>query len=269
MTIRDIQKVDDHTKKALERIAYQYQGLSRFEKLISALISGKQDFEDNVHPFLTDRWIDSADGDQLDGLGELVGEDRNGRLDGDYRRAIRLRAVLNAVSGQPEGVIGYLRAYSGSERIKYKESYPATVEVFVDGDNVDAEVVRSVRDILPSGVALYASTAPSLDTKLPFGFSEEVGEGNYYVIKTYDGSLISISDNALLGGGGQDEANIVKSDDVGGFSEQMPEPFILSSGHRLKFSDGSLTSVTDQEDPNIQTINTSGVLAEDISAETN
>ena len=73
----------------------------KLNQFVAALLSAVKTLEDAALETLLGRFLDNAVGAQLDGLGDLVGEDRLGRGDDDYRNAIRVRIFQNAASGTP------------------------------------------------------------------------------------------------------------------------------------------------------------------------
>ena len=64
-----------------------------------------QEVEDAVYQILTDTVLETAEGAQLDGLGEIVGEERAGRDDATYRIAIRTRIAINLSEGTIENIM--------------------------------------------------------------------------------------------------------------------------------------------------------------------
>ena len=64
-----------------------------------------QDLEDSSFEVLLNRWIDTAVGVQLDGVGAIVGEAREGRGDDEYRLAIKARIQINFSEATPEDIL--------------------------------------------------------------------------------------------------------------------------------------------------------------------
>jgi len=75
------------------------------EKLVAAFAGPAQDVENVLQQLLLQRWIDTAVGVQLDQLGKIVGQAREGRDDDDYRRFIRARILTNRSDGRFETLI--------------------------------------------------------------------------------------------------------------------------------------------------------------------
>jgi hypothetical protein len=86
--------------------------------------------------------VASAEGEQLDGIGQIVGEERFGRSDEQYRPALLARIRLNLSRGTAEDIIELVRAVAGESAIvKIREYFPASfiAEVIdaVDPDTID------------------------------------------------------------------------------------------------------------------------------------
>ena len=96
--------------------------------------------------------IDTMEGEQLDGIGSIVGEDRQGRSDAEYREAIRVRISLNVSSGEPETVIWLFKTLTDpTGAIDYFEDYPAGYVIYGDGDQF-AELLAAMEAASPAGV---------------------------------------------------------------------------------------------------------------------
>lgn len=78
-------------------------------KFLRAVLVQCQNFEDTVLALLLQRVIDNAVGAQLDLLGKLAGQARNGLEDVDYRRYIRARVAAHNSDGLISDVIKVVR----------------------------------------------------------------------------------------------------------------------------------------------------------------
>lgn len=75
----------DHGQAAVDNLISQFQEKPRLAALIRGLCDGVQDLDDAVWQCLTERWLDTAVGVQLDGIGSVVGLGREGWVDETYR----------------------------------------------------------------------------------------------------------------------------------------------------------------------------------------
>jgi hypothetical protein len=62
--------------KGLSRLAYQFKTSDKFQEFITAFLQEFQDLYDSGNQLLTERYLETAIGVQLDGIGEIVGIDR-------------------------------------------------------------------------------------------------------------------------------------------------------------------------------------------------
>lgn len=72
---------------------------NNIKKLLRGLLQPTQEIEDALQQLLLERGVDTAVGDQLDVLGRLVGQDRGGMSDDDFRRLVRARISVNRSKG--------------------------------------------------------------------------------------------------------------------------------------------------------------------------
>jgi hypothetical protein len=125
-----------------------------------------QDLENAAHAVLEGRTIDDAEGAQLDGLGALVGERRNGQTDEIYRLRIRARIQLNLSSGTGDQILSiFANLIASGQTIRLKEYFPASFLLTVSGtvgttEAVGAELGRLLQTAKAAGInaQLKAST---------------------------------------------------------------------------------------------------------------
>lgn len=122
--------ITDYVEQAIARLAAQYKGMPLIEGLVEAIIQPFQGIEDALVQTLNFRWVDTAIGAQLDGLGSIVGEERRGRNDDEYRLAIKLRIAINTSQGTPENAINVFLLVTGCTQAHYLPYYPAEVDIF-------------------------------------------------------------------------------------------------------------------------------------------
>jgi hypothetical protein len=133
---------------------------NNIEKLLAVIISPAQDVEDALQQLRSERFVDTAVGEQLDIIGRIVGQLREGLDDDDYRRYIRARIAVNASSGTIENVltVAFLVVYDETATLSLTPEGTATVRLRVDGLVVSASL----------GVILYrfASMAVSAGVRI-------------------------------------------------------------------------------------------------------
>ncbi len=156
-------KEDDHAGLALTRPLTEYQGLPRFEAYLTAIVNLIQPLEDLGWQLLQERYLDDlsttpagtgAIGEQLDGLGEIVGEPRNDKEDEEYRTFLRVRILVNNSDGKMEQLIDILELIE-FETIKIKEKFPAHLNVYVTEAVYPLETARFMGEAKAAGVSLH------------------------------------------------------------------------------------------------------------------
>lgn len=91
--------------KAIANLLTQFKGQPNLEALVASFVSEAQALEFVFIDLALLRALANAEGAQLDGLGSIVGEDRLGRNDTDYKAAIESRIRINRMNSRIEDVI--------------------------------------------------------------------------------------------------------------------------------------------------------------------
>lgn len=106
---------NDHSGVAQGLLPAQFENSTRLKALVNALVGPDdpatwtlQELEDVLFAILDERWLATAGGEQLDGLGEILGEGRLSSDDEVYRDALYLRVLINCSCGEPERLIQVL-----------------------------------------------------------------------------------------------------------------------------------------------------------------
>jgi len=149
----EIIKITDYDVN-LQLLLQQYKNKPRFKSILEASNNQADDLEDGLFEIRDDYWVTTATGVQLDTIGEIVGEERNGRNDTDYRQAILFRIQTNYGSGEPETVIFVFTNIYGATNCQLLFVGNATLQVYTDVI-IDSQQFNDLLDIIPSGVGLY------------------------------------------------------------------------------------------------------------------
>lgn len=165
--------INDHVARAQSLLIEQFKKRPKINSIVKAIVQSVQKLEYVFVDLLSFRFLDKAYGAQLDGLGEIVGEQRNGLNDTDYREAIRFRIYINISSGEPETLIKALKFVTKATRIRIFEYPDATLQMFTNGSFVPDNLTDTMEKIAPAGVNIdYIGT--SYNT-LPFSISKDDG----------------------------------------------------------------------------------------------
>lgn len=150
------------------------------EKFIATLATPFQSLESALQQLLTERSIDTAVGAQLDVIGRIVGQARNGLDDDTFRRYCRARVSTNKSTGVVEDLITVtdLIVYDDAATIIAKGEGTATVRVNAYGIILDVDLANIVfdfaQDTVSAGVRVVVQWSESLpgDT-----FTFDIGPG--------------------------------------------------------------------------------------------
>lgn len=141
--------------------------MNNIEKLIVALLVPAQDIENALQQLKLYRLVDTAVGAQLDILGRIVGQARNGLVGDTYRRYLRARIVANFSDGVVEDLIKVVDfvIYDADAEIVISGILNATARLRVDGiaisDEIGAIVNGFVNDTRAAGVRVITQWAVS------------------------------------------------------------------------------------------------------------
>ncbi len=190
----------DYAAVAVPRLTGQFENSPKLRAIVSAIVSQLTTLENVADSLMSDRWIDTAIGKQLDGCGYIVGEQRSGRDDDAYRTAIKFRVFVNISKGTPTDLIRGLKFLTDPTDCQYLEAYPATALLFTNGFFVDYKIQPTMQDLAPAAIS-DVPVAVSFRDK-PFRFAKEPLPGELFVNNaadylTAEGSYIQVSQGAL------------------------------------------------------------------------
>lgn len=117
-----------HISEAIADLLEQYKGQPKIEALISSYVQQVQDLETVAFQVLQERLLPDASGVQLDGLGAIVGQDRQGDSDTIYKTWLAAKFLVNACEGTIEEMIAIALALLDIDSItdlELTEYFPA------------------------------------------------------------------------------------------------------------------------------------------------
>lgn len=167
-------RITDHAGRALELLPEQFRGKDRLEGMLNALSAEVQSAEDALYELIDQRALANAEGAQLDGIGEIVGEPRNGRPDSAYRIAIRRQIQINVSSGEPEVAIGLAAILTESDDVELIEYHPGAVVIRVSGPELPERLHQAVDLVVPAGVEVQLVSAEG-DPAFGFDGGTDIG----------------------------------------------------------------------------------------------
>ncbi len=154
-------KKTNHVLEAVGNFVEQFKGKSKLAAYLTTFIEQVQDLEDAFFQVLEERGVETSTGVQLDGLGEVIGEEREGRTDGIYRQAIKGRIVLNVDDSSTEDVIRLISVIASDKKAHLVEYYPAGFTI-----TIDAPVYLSNFDPVQAGKTLQSGKPAGVKAQL-------------------------------------------------------------------------------------------------------
>lgn len=131
----DIERSNDIAERMLARLRAQFVGLPRIEAVVRAFANQLQKSEQTFYDLYWRRMLDNAEDQDLDNIGELVGEARQGWDDDEYRSYIRARIKTLRSDGKIETLIAILAFLYSNATFDIREFYPAALVVEVVSDS--------------------------------------------------------------------------------------------------------------------------------------
>lgn len=149
-------RVPDHVDQGLALLLTQFRNKPRLAGWIKSYLRQVQLLEDEIYDVIIKRMIDRATGEQLDVIGRIVGELREGRDDVLYKRFVFARILINKSTGTAKDVLGVLAATSDSTSLIFTEYFPASMafECLEAMDFDPVMLLGMLRDAKAAGVLL-------------------------------------------------------------------------------------------------------------------
>lgn len=141
--------------EAVGHLIDQFKGQPNIAAFIQAWAQQSQELEIAAFVLLAATTISSAFGVQLDGLGAIVGVERAGRTDADYRVRIAAQILRNNASGTIEELL-QLGVALGATSLELVEVQPAKIQLTAGIDVVNgAEIAQVMAAAKPAGVRMW------------------------------------------------------------------------------------------------------------------
>jgi hypothetical protein len=223
--------IDDHVKSGLERLLQRSKERYNINSLLASFIKPIQEIEDQNYDLYTERSLERSIGEQLDGIGKIVGLDRDGRDDADYRSSLIIQIQINKAGGEPESIIAAIRQLFKTEIIVFKENYPANYEVYITSNIIVENAKSLITSITPAGVG-NITLLQGTDT--PFCLDDiNLLDVDYDINGDEDNLIVDSSDNRILEVVTQ---GVVKTCNGFGFAEV----FLLDNGDSVLSEQGGI-----------------------------
>ena len=134
--IEMIEKNSDYIQEAKDLQTGVLSEKPNFELIQEIASKQVQEVEDAIIEVMGLRDLDNAYGVHLEKLGEFYDVKRNGEADAAYRQRIRTAVIEKQGIGSIENLISSVRvALPDANYVKFKKSYPKTLEIEIDVDD--------------------------------------------------------------------------------------------------------------------------------------
>lgn len=174
----ELAKQQSHVAQGIGRLIIQFREQPDIQSMLRAWLRETDELECAMFDLLAAFKLEDAVGDQLDILGAMVGEERQGRSDDVYRRFIQARIKSNNSSGLREELLQVLRLIEPTAEWALQELPPASFiaeEVTAGGSVADIDVVLEV--VQRTKAAGVGAQVQFTLGALADGFTFSVGDG--------------------------------------------------------------------------------------------
>lgn len=173
-----------HTATALDRLIERWRAERNpnLAALISSITDEVQEIEDAIHAMFLAFDPTRAVGAQLDTLGRLVGQRRNGLTDEEYRPYISARIRINQSFGRGLDVIGVIKIVETAAVFHLTEFGTASFRIDFETPPATAGVGRAIPTMVSEARAAGVSGLVSFPV-------DRVGNRGAFFGSTYDPAL--------------------------------------------------------------------------------
>lgn len=113
--------------------------------------------------------LDQAVGAQLDVLGRILDERREGLNDDEYRQILKLKTYIISSDGTVSKVTNCVAGLTGGTIIKWENNFPAGVNISTNGKKASPAILEKIKHVTAAAVLPDVTAIVGL----PFGFSDE------------------------------------------------------------------------------------------------
>lgn len=141
--------ITDHVDQALNRLITQYKAnCANLQNTISGFVEQTQDDENMFQEFFAERYLATAIGAQLDGLGQIIGVNRGSLNDADYRARLYLKIAQNFSEGAIENLIWIYKELMDADSIILSEIFPAEFSMMAINPNPITDLTTVYNSII-------------------------------------------------------------------------------------------------------------------------
>ncbi len=198
-----IEQITDHESAAKNRLVWQYKTKPRLENLLKAITGPEiQLLEDTFFDLLSRLDIEASEGQQLDNLGTIVGQSREGLSDTVYRIFIKAKIGQNVSESDMARVIDIWKLMTQANVVQAIEAFPAEVDLYTDielADELKTIAFDLIQKVVGAGISVGFAAVYYPDG--PFGFEDSTPETKGFGGALSQGFSTSISSFKLIDSG--------------------------------------------------------------------
>ena len=187
-----IEQITNYDEIARARMLEQFKltCAPQLDGLVQMFASEIQEIEDVLFQLILERTVTVAIGAQLDIIGNIVGIDREGRTDADYRASILVQVQVNNTGGEEAALAALLENLVNPVTIDIVETFPAGLDVAIDVVGVPLSTIQLLRRAIAATVSIqFSQVAPG---ETPFAFAGSAfGDGFGNLVTPTDGGVFA------------------------------------------------------------------------------
>ena len=145
----------DHRQEGYDRLLDIFKDKPNIIAMLRIYLKQHDDLESVIYQLLDSRHLSDLDtviGDQLDVIGEIIGEDRGSKTDEAYRKAIMFRIGIINSQATPNYIANLLKDTTESTEVKYYNHFPASYIIEFNGDEIPDDFLIKMQDTTAAGV---------------------------------------------------------------------------------------------------------------------
>ena len=147
----------DHTAAMRAGLIGQFKGLPNIDAFIKAFGAQLNDLDEYFGQLLTQLILPNAEGVQLDKIGDVLDQGRNGLGDDDYKTLLQARIIQYQSMGTAEDLIQLLLTLAGTNRVDNYENFPAKITLIARSPATaisNADIITAVQEAKAVGVGV-------------------------------------------------------------------------------------------------------------------
>lgn len=167
-----VPKITNHTEQALDRLIGQYKELPNIAALITIYVDRLQALETVFFDIIEKRRFLAAKDAQLDDIGLILDQDREGLSDDDYRIILLGRIAEYNSEGTAEELISIYFLLMNPISVQLIDTPPASFTINAFGANPIGSTAL-ISTIFSNAVAEGVGFTATQSTATPFGFEDD------------------------------------------------------------------------------------------------